>query len=229
VFFGRDVHGAHPLLTEDTGTQGKGGWQLEVNGERQRDAPPDDVPPLHATQSGATLSYGATDTVDLKIDLPYVRHQGALDLALGVKWRFYDEGPLSFGLLGGVFLPTGDEEKGLGAGRANAGVAAIVSWQKDRWELHSHAGVRSNRNTIGQRESLSHFSAAALYRVWQPLRLLADIAWDTNPDVAAGTLRHTVFGLIWSVTRDFDLDAGIRRGNEPAVDTAFLLGVTLRW
>ena len=27
LFFGRDVYGAHPLLTEDTATQGKGGWQ----------------------------------------------------------------------------------------------------------------------------------------------------------------------------------------------------------
>ena len=27
----------HPLITEDTGTQGQGGWQLEVNAEKTRD------------------------------------------------------------------------------------------------------------------------------------------------------------------------------------------------
>jgi hypothetical protein len=230
LFFGKDVYSAHPLLTEDTATQGKGGWQLEVNGERQRDPQPEGVPPLRATQSGTTLSYGATDTIDLKVDLPYVHHQGALDASLGAKWRFYESGRLSFGLLGGLFLPTGDEEKGFGAGRTNASIAGIVFWQGESWEFQSHAGVRSNRNTIGQRESLGHFSAAALYRPSPTWWLAVDVAWDTNPDPAAGpSLRHTVYGVIWSVTKDFDLDAGIRTGNGPAIDTALLFGITLRW
>jgi len=111
LFFSKEVYSAHPLLTEDTGTQGKGGWQLEVNGERQRDPQPatEEAPVLRATQSGTTLSYGITETIDFKIDLPYVRHQGILDTGIGFKWRFYEEGPLSFGTLFGVrpHLPTG--------------------------------------------------------------------------------------------------------------------------
>src|SRR5262245_42693719 len=79
---------AHPLLTEDAFTQGKGGWQLEVNGERQRDPRPADVPPLRAIESGSTLTYGLTHTIDLSFDLPYVRHEGILDAAIGIKWRF---------------------------------------------------------------------------------------------------------------------------------------------
>jgi hypothetical protein len=229
LFVSTGAFGAHPLLTEDTGTQGKGGWQLEVNGERQRDPQPGGAPVLRAIQSGTTLSYGVTDTVDFKIDLPYVRHQGALDVAAGFKWRFYEEGPLSFGTLFGISLPTGDEQKGLGTGRYNAGANGIASWQGERWEFHSHLGLRSNSNVIGQRDWLGHFSAAALYRVWKPFRLLLDVVWDSNPQAESGTLRNTVVGLIWSVTRDFDLDAGVRKGNDPAIDTAILFGATLRW
>src|SRR5262245_17171776 len=91
---------AHPLLTQDAFTQGKGGWQLEVNGERQRDPRPVDVPPLRAIQSGTTLTYGLTHSIDLSFDLPYVRHEGILDAAIGIKWRFHDGSPLSFALLG---------------------------------------------------------------------------------------------------------------------------------
>jgi hypothetical protein len=223
------AYGAHPLLTEDTGTQGKGGWQLELNGERTRDPQPEGAPVLRAIQSGTTLSYGVTDTIDFKIDAPYVRHEGFLDVALGFKWRFYEEGPLSFGALFGVSLPTGDEQKGLGAGRYNAGASGVASWQGERWEFHSHLGLRSNSNTTGQREWLGHLSAAALYRLWQPLRVLLDVAWDSDPQAGSGALRNIVAGFIWAVSKDFDLDAGVRKGNDPAIDTALLFGATLRW
>ena len=82
LFLSWDAYSAHPLLTEDTGTQGKGGWQLEVNGERQKDPQPssEETPVLRAIQSGTTLSYGVTDTIDFKVDMPYLRHQGILDV-----------------------------------------------------------------------------------------------------------------------------------------------------
>jgi len=230
VLFSTGAYSAHPLLTEDTGTQGKGGWQLEVNGERDKDPRPgEDLPPLRAIQSGTTLSYGVTDTLDFKIDLPYLRHEGILDLAAGFKWRFYEAGPLSFGTQFGVVLPTGDEQKGLGTGKTNAGISGIVSWQGERWEFHSHAGARTNQNVIGQRDWLGHFSAAAMYRVWQPFRVLVDFAWDSNPQAEEGTLRNIVTGFIWSATKDFDLDAGFRKGNSPAIQDAWLLGLALRW
>jgi hypothetical protein len=225
-----NAYGAHPLLTEDTGTQGKGGWQLEVNGERQKDPRPDeDVPPLRAIQSGSTLSYGLTETIDAKVDVPYLRHEGILDVGVGFKWRFYEKDELSFGVQAGLFLPTGDEEKGLGTGKTNAGVLGIASWQGERWEFHSSFGVRSNHNLIGQRDWLAHFSAATLYRVWQPFRVLLDLSWDSNPEVERGALRNTVVGFIWSLTKDFDLDAGYRRGNSAAIQDAWLFGLTLRW
>jgi hypothetical protein len=38
-----------------------------------------------------------------------------------------------------------------------------------------------------------------------------------------------VVGFIWSLTKDIDLDSGMRRGNDPAIDKALMAGVTLRW
>jgi hypothetical protein len=31
------------------------------------------------------------------------------------------------------------------------------------------------------------------------------------------------------MTKDVDLDAGIRRGNDPAIDKAVMAGFTVRW
>ena len=132
-------------------------------------------------------------------------------------------------MIGAVFLPTGKDERGLGAGHANAGAGAVASWVGERWEFHAFASYRTNRNTLEQRDSLSHLSAAAMFRVLQPLRLLLDTAWDTNPDPAAGALRQTVYGFIWAVTKDLDLDAGIRHGNTAAIERALLFGITVRW
>lgn len=218
------AHAAHPLITEDTGTQGRGRWQLELNGERTRDGA------ARATQTAAVLSYGFVDSADLQVGIPYVRHEGKGDAAVDVKWRFWESGALSLGLKPGITLPTGRDERGLGAGRVTWGSLFILSYEPERWAFHSHAGYRHNRNTLGQRESLKHLSGAVLFKATERLRLLIDVSRDTDPDPASDTtLRQHVVGFIYSLTRDFDIDAGIRRGNEPAIDRALLFGLTLRW
>ena len=40
---------------------------------------------------------------------------------------------------------------------------------------------------------------------------------------------HQLVGFIWSMTKDDELDAGIRRGNDPAIDKAVMAGFTVRW
>lgn len=229
------VHGAHPLITEDTGTQGKGNWQLEVNAESTRDSADGVV--TRGFQPAATLSYGVIDNVDLQFTQGYLRQKtegtrvsGRLDSAIDVKWRFYENGALSLGLKPGVTLPGGRDEEGLGTGRATWGSLAILSYEPEGWAFHSHVGYRRNRNNLGQRESLKHVSAALWWKPTERVKLILDHSLDTNPDPASErTLRQTIVGIIYSVTPKFDLDAGVRRGNDPAIDRALLFGTTLRW
>ncbi|HMT56904.1 MAG TPA: hypothetical protein PKC71_02720 [Ottowia sp.] len=62
---------AHPLLTDDTGTQGAGRWQLELNADHTRDltAPPRG----RTTQANATITHGVSDELDLALSLPAQR------------------------------------------------------------------------------------------------------------------------------------------------------------
>jgi outer membrane putative beta-barrel porin/alpha-amylase len=227
-----EAHAAHPLITEDTGTQGKGGRQVEVNAEWTRD----DFGGVRVKglQPAATLSYGFAESADMQFTLPYLRQRpgnsGVLDAALDVKWRFFENGPVAFGVKPGITVPTGDDASGFGSGRVTWGSLLILSYDAERWAFHSHAGYRRHRNTNGMRESLRHLSAAVWLKTSAAMRLVADLSADTNPHPASDrTIRQTVFGLIYSLGKDFDLDAGVRRGNEPAVDRALLCGLTYRW
>lgn len=226
------MHAAHPLVTEDTGTQGAGGWQLEVNAERSRDRI--EGVAERAWQPAATLSYGPIDTIDLQLTVARLDvrggARGALDTALDLKWRFYESGALSFALKPGLTLPTGDENEGRGSGDATWGALFIASYELQRWAFHGHAGYRRNRNRLAERESLWQLAGALGFEATPALDLIVDISFDRNPDPGSRReLRQTVLGVIYGATKHLDLDAGIRRGNDPAIDRALLFGVTLRW
>lgn len=122
--FSLPAYAAHPLITDDTGTQGKGKFQIEVNAEHANDNGNTE------TALGATLSAGVLDNVDIVIGAPYVflsekddtghrsYEDGISDLSLALKWRLYENEGLSFALKPGVTLATGDVDKGLGDGKS---------------------------------------------------------------------------------------------------------------
>jgi hypothetical protein len=227
--FAAPLHAAHPLMTEDTGTLGDGRWQVELFGEageaRGTGARMD--------RDDAVLGYGLAPELDLRAGMPWIRERasGMGDITLDLKWRFLERGAFSLGLKPGVSLPTGDERKGLGAGRVGWGSLLIASYEPGPFALHAHAGYKRNRNTIGERQSLTHISIAATVQAAPGLKVVADAASNSNPDPAqTRPERYLVFGVIWSVTRDFDLDFGFKKGfGSAALDEALLLGLTARW
>lgn len=224
------AHAGHPLVTEDTGTQGAGGRQLEANAERTRERT--EGATERAWQVAATLSYGAADAVDLQLTVARLDVRGgghgALDAALDLKWRFYESGAVSFALKPGLTLPTGEEDEGRGSGEATWGTLAIASYERAAWALHGHAGYRRNRNRLGERESLWQLATALWWKRTTRLSVVAEITTEGNP-LGGESLRQAVLGAIYGATKDLDLDAGIRWGNDPAMDRALLFGVTLRW
>lgn len=231
---------AHPLLTEDTGTQGEGNYQIELMVDRTRDHPPGAT--VRELQTAAVLSHGLLENVDLQVGLPYMRQhshdvlgrhaeRGSHDASVDLKWRFHEDNGLSLGFKPGITLPTGDERRGLGAGRTTWGALLILSWEPGDWAFHTHAGVRHNNNAVGQRTTLSHLSGALTWKATEQLKLVADLSADTHPDRAdRGSLRYRILGLIYSPTPAFDLDAGLKHGHgRAATDRAFLFGATFRW
>jgi hypothetical protein len=222
-----DLQAAHPLITEDTGTQGTGRYQLEVFAEELEErGTRRDI----ETYTGV-LSYGIAETADVLVGLPLFRNgpDGVGDASLDLKWRFFERDAVSLALMPGITVPTGDERDGRGTGKVTYGSLIIVSYAPGAIAVHAHAGFRRNENKLGERESLRQLAAAATYRIGE-VRFVGELTRETNPVPGGGTVRYSTVGAIWSMTRDVDLDIGWRNGNASApIDEALLLGATVRW
>lgn len=231
----------HPLITDDSGTQGKGKAQLELVAEYSR---AEDAGVVEKTMVGPTmpvLSIGLLDNVDVVSGISYQRttvedaesrvtRSGAGDFALDVKWRFFERGGLGLAVKPGLTLPTGDQEKGLGAGRSTQRLFAIATQEAGPWALHVNVGYTRNANRVGDREALWHASAAAARVVVKDLKATANVGVDTDADPASRRApAYILGGLVYAVSDRLALDIGARRSfNVAGTAYAVLGGVTIR-
>jgi len=212
----------HPLITDDTGTQGKGGLQVEVNGMLGHDR--DGVVTQKAREAGTMLSYGLFDNADVVLGIPYQhistkdrggsqRHRGISDLSLELKWRFYEGNGLSLAFKPGMTLPTGNDKKGLGTGRPTYGPTFIVTKEVAPWAFHFNLGYRRNENRLLERMDLWHTSLASEFEVLEGIRLVSNVGMERNTDKTSNT--HPAFiigGVIYSPTKSLDLNLGVQFG-----------------
>ncbi|MCU0848924.1 MAG: transporter [Spirochaetes bacterium] len=69
LFINENIHAAHPLITDDTGTQGKGKFELEFNGEYGYERTHQERE--FSTSTQFTMTYGIIDKLDLSVNFPY--------------------------------------------------------------------------------------------------------------------------------------------------------------
>lgn len=185
------------------------------------------------------LSYGATDTLDLIISVPHTGTRtgdaptvkGRGDVEVAAKWRFSESQGFSLGLRPGVTAPTGDEDRGLGTGKMTSSLFVIMTYNAAPWAVHLHLGHTDNRTVADERRRINHYSVAVARRFGDHWQLVADISQETNPDKGSNiAIRSGVFGAIYSVSKNFDIDFGYRHGlSDSATDDALLLGLAFRF
>lgn len=236
---------AHPLITDDPGTQGMGKFQLELNGESgfDRETVAGATVKTRGSELAASLSYGVTEDVDLVLGIPYqdyaVKEDGAMvaeergpsDVAVEVKWRFLEKDGFALAVKPGVSLPTGDEKKGLGTGKTGYSAFLIASRELEPMTFLVNLGYIRNENTADEQAGLWHISAAALYRATDRLTIAANIGQETNTDTNAD--KDPVFaltGVIYAVSESFEVDLGVKAGlNDAETDMTYLAGIALRF
>jgi hypothetical protein len=231
-----DAFAAHPLLTEDTGTQGAGRFELELGNAWTRDGGE------RAYEFGPQLSYGVLPNLDGIVRPTWnalrtagdgaTTARGAGDTAVDVKWRFYEAGAVSVATRVGIDAPTGDAARGLGVGKPTYHVLAAVSVDAAPLALHANLGYARARADAINRRDIFHASTAAVMTIdsgWQ--LLLYDIAVDTNPERAQSTPPGVVrIGAIYTVHPGCDVDFGYQaRLNRAAPARVLLAGLTVRW
>ena len=236
---------AHPLITDDTGTQGKGKFQLELNGQYDRDK--EDVDGLSAKTTGGqvatTLSYGIAENVDLVLSLPYqwgrteenettvYDEKGIGDMVFETKWRFFEKDGFSLALKPGISIPTGNDEKGLGTGKLGGHLFLIGSKELGPCAFHANLGYIRNENNADERKDIWHASFAATWEAIKNLKLVANVGIERNPDNdASNNPAFLIGGVIYSVTENFDLDCGVKYGlNSSESDLSLMAGITYRF
>ncbi|MBM4315622.1 MAG: transporter [Deltaproteobacteria bacterium] len=237
--------GAHPLITDDAGTQGRGNWQVEVSGQYDSDRETRNGASRESTgiQVATTLSYGMAEKADLVLGLPYrwgkvkedgvtrYDEKGISDATVEVKWRFFERDGLSFALKPGVRIPTGDDEKGLGAGRIGYHASLIASKEAAPWAFHMNVGYIGNENKADEEKHLWQASLAATYEAFKGLKIAGNIGIERNRDKAAG--KDPVFalgGFIYSLSERVDIDVGVKYGlTAPETDRSFMAGMAVRF
>lgn len=244
----------HPYVTDDTGTQGEGNWQLELTLEEGRHANAVGAGALRevARQFSPTLTYGLSDRLDIAIGPIYLdsvsapgngapgsRDHGVGDSALELKWRFYERQGFSLGVRPGFAFATGDERKGLGKGGISYNLRFMATGEVDGLTLLANLAYgHSNFPSAlagSYRSDLWQASAGFGRRLTEAFRLVGEAGKRTNParDSAAhpGAVgSFAMLGVVYAPSARIDWDIGLRKGlNKAEHDTTVLLGGTFRW
>jgi hypothetical protein len=241
---------AHPLITDDTGTQGKGNFLLEVNSEFIYDKEREEGVRMKETggEIATLFSYGITDNIDIVLGLPYqwfkIKEEGEVisnedglsDFSVELKWGFFEKDSLSLALKPGITLPTGNEKKGLGNGRPSYALTFITTKEIGPWAIHLNLGHTRNEYKLREdkednRKDIWHASLASEVEVMKNLKAVANVGIERNSEKESN--RHPAFilgGVIYTLLENFDIDFGIKRGmNKPEADYAILAGIALRF
>jgi hypothetical protein len=245
MFLATSSFAAHPLITDDAGTQGKGKVQIEGNAEYSREEESSEGISTRETagEIASIISVGLTDNTDLVFTAPYQwlrveedgttiqRENGLSDFSLELKWRFFEKNGWGLALKPGISLPTGKEEEGLGTGKAGYSIFFISSRTMDPWAFHLNLGYFRHENTLDEREDIWHVSIASELEVAPGLKAVANLGQERNPENLSDT--HPLFflgGLIYSPKENLDLDLGAKIGlNESENDFSILAGITWRF
>ena len=230
-------HAAHPLISEDTGTQGRGKFELELGTTITHDQGG------RIVELDPQLSYGALAGLDVILRPSLFCLTGAAADAAGrshgfgatsldLKWRPLTWGAWSVGTRAGVDLPTASQ--GIGARQPGTHALLMATYAADT--MMGTANIAYDRvprdpATPSARRDMLRISLATLVKLTSSVRLAADVAVMRADDVtqlawpAMGML-----GVIVSLPGWPDMDAGYQVPiNRAAPSGVWLLGATLRW
>ena len=229
------AHAAHPFISEDTATQGRGRFELELGSSLTRDSAG------RVLEFGPQLSYGVRDELDAIVRLSIFslsgeavsdngRDRGFGDAAIDVKWRFATIDRMSFGVRAGIDAATAANGiEGYGGTAYHA--LFIATANAAPLLITGDAGYRRAPATANARRDRYRVTVAGIYAVDERWKLGLNAATESHPDITRATWPGVVLiGAIATLTSWLDVDAGVQwRLNHVAPRQVFNLGATLRW
>ena len=218
-----------PLVTDDTGTQGAGGNQLEFSLNADRAKAAGKVDRFHSVP--IVYTRGLNDALDVYAGLSYNRIRpdadaddasGSSNPVAGAKWRFYEMGIVgtSLALKPEILFPisSGRESAGLGTGRTLGSLTLIATQELPFGAVHFNAGVSRDRYRDPASNPDTTTTRASIAPVWdldEQWKLALDLG--TESARAAGTRvrsNYVELGAIYAPNKDLDFAFGIMRASD---------------
>ena len=226
--FSLPVCAYQPLITDDTGTQGKGGNQLEFALIEDRAETAGKIERLRALP--LVYTRGVTETIDVFAGLVYSQTRsespgsdasGSSDPILGVKWRFYEDEKTetSFAVKPVIILPVGADHDNvaLGNGKASGNLTFILTHETAFGAIHFNAGVSRNRyRDILQNPdaTTTRVSIAPVWGVSAQWKLAFDVGTESQrAEGARVRAYYAELGAIYSPSKDLDWSLGVLRSS----------------
>ncbi len=232
-----------PLITDDTGTQGEGGNQLEVSYGRDRSRSGGETVRVHTVP--VVYTYGLTETADVYASIGYSRIRagssenasGFGNTVIGAKWRYFEIEGTSLAIKPEIALPvrSSKELDGLGTGKTSGNLTMILSQEMPFGAIHVNAGVGRDRFRHSEDNPDTNYKRVSLAPVWD-----VSEQWKMALDLGVESAKangHTVrskfaeLGAIYSPSKDLDLALGYVRttDNDQPKSTTHSMSAGVTW
>ncbi len=233
VLFPSSAFPARPLFTEDPATVEKGAVELELGLDYLRDRTGD----RYYTPT-TTPKYGLLEKMEIGASLGYIsqdihegeRVHGLADLLVYFKYRLWDEEKFrpAFALKPLVKFGTASCRKGLGSGKTDYGLAAILGKSLSDFALYFDASYF----VVGDRAERNYLSTglAATYEFFKGWTAVGEVRYLYHFNIDR---RDDAFISNYGLRKEVGpalFDAAINVGlNNAAQDYGFTAGVTLKF
>lgn len=227
-----------PLKTEDTGTTPCGKPALELSLEFSRLENNDKEYALCSV-----FNYGLTDRLDVGFEIPLVflnpsdgnSEKGLGDIVLRMKYRLVDETDFHPGfLIKPTFkVPNGNDNKGLGSGKSDAGILLVLSKTFGNFATYLNTGYNMldlpkdkfwSDNTI-------FFGLGFSQPVNKRFSLLGELTYEPNfNSQRSDDTFDVVWGMVYTLNTSITLDFALRSGlTDASQDYSIISGITVNF
>jgi hypothetical protein len=237
-----------PLITDDTGTQGQGGKQIEVTFVDEQASVAGDT--TRTRTLPLVYTWGATDTLDVYVgivptqirsSIPGADTGGMGNTAIGLKWRFLEseDSGTSLAIKPEIRLPvdSAQEATGLGTGMTSYGLMLILSQDVPFGAIHFNLSRGRDQFLDANTRPHANSLRTSIAPVWN-INDQWTLALETGRESVstAGDTTTTQFvqlGAIYSPDKDLDIALGLLRNADGATPqtttTTATLGLTWRF
>lgn len=186
------------------------------------------------------VTFGIIPKVDAFVAVPFSflspdagkKENGINDVTIGAKWNFMQAGSTELAVKPIVVLPTGDDKKGLGAGKSSFGAVLAASG-----EVSKQLGYQANAGIMhqlapenGKAYNTWAFGAACTFEASKELKAVAEAAFSKTDLDGSKLATKLTAGAVYAVTGTVDVDGGVNYSiQDKNKDLGIVAGVTFKF